>query len=61
MTQEQIEFSERYAYRDIDEYAAILGVQVNDSHKIIWNMARVKNKHLGIFQPYETNESKESA
>ena len=47
MTQE--EFGDQYAYKDVEEYEAITGTKFSMGMRMIWDMARTKNKHLGIF------------
>jgi hypothetical protein len=60
MTQEQIEYGERYAYDDITEYEHLVGYKMSDVFKAGWGMARMKNKDFGFFKPDETNESTEA-
>lgn len=57
MTQEQEAFGEQYFYRDIEEYESVTGFKLNEGNKMIWDMARTKNKDLGWTTPDESQNS----
>lgn len=48
------DFAEQYCYPTVEDYERLAGYKVNEAFKMAWNIARVKNKHLGI-----TEEQKE--
>ena len=60
MTQEPTAFGEQYFYRDIADYEKTTGFKLSEGNRIIWEMARTKNKDLGWTSPDETNESTET-
>lgn len=39
---------EEYAYKTIEECEEILGYKVNETFRIGWTMARIKNKNLRL-------------
>lgn len=48
---------DEYAYKTVNEWAEIAEIEVTESMRIVWNMARTTNKMLGITKDDEEEES----
>ena len=51
--EKEIPYGEQYAWPTIEDYEKTLGYKVNEACRMGWDMARFKNKHMGLFEKPE--------
>jgi len=54
-------YGEEYTYPTLEDYCKMVwpdkeDIEINEPFRIGWDMARTKNKHLGIFEPDESED-----
>lgn len=47
-SEKELDYGEQLAYQSVEDYEKFLGFKVNDAFRIGFEMARIKNKQLGI-------------